>query len=237
MLTSQPQAAFGALAEKHGPVMYLRLGQTDTIVVSSAAAAQEVFQAKDINFASRPSMLTTDIVCYAGMDIGFSPYGPYWRALRKLAVLELLSVRKVRQFAPIRDGETMSLVREIGGAAGKPVNLGSLLVSCTNSVIGLATLVYRCRSERREQFMSAMLLFVRSSLGFCISDLFPSLWFLDVVTGTVSRLRSLSKQLDDVLDEIIAEREELRKKTVKNNVEGEDREDDLLTVMLSENQR
>lgn len=231
LLTTQPQAAFRDLAEKHGPVMYLRLGQIDTVVVSSASAAQELLQAKDVTFASRPSLLGPEIVCYGGIDIAFAPYGPYWRALRKVAVLELLSARKVRQFAPIRDSEIMSLVREVCAAASEPVNLGRLLVSCTNSVTGLATFGHRCSSERREQFLSAMAVALGNSLGFCISDLFPSLWFLDIVAGTRRRLRRASEQLDDVLDKIIAEREGHLK---DKNVEGasRDKEDDLLSVML-----
>ena len=63
LLTSQPQAALRELAEKHGPVMYLRLGQVDTVVVSSPEAAQEVLRANEISFASRPSLLATDIIC------------------------------------------------------------------------------------------------------------------------------------------------------------------------------
>jgi 9beta-pimara-7,15-diene oxidase len=100
LLTSQPQVALRDLANKHGPVMYLRLGQVETVVVSSPAAAQEVLREKDLCFASRPSLLATEIICYGNLDITFAPYGAYWRMLRKLCVLELLSSRKVRQFAP-----------------------------------------------------------------------------------------------------------------------------------------
>ncbi|KAK3157416.1 hypothetical protein QOZ80_2AG0121900 [Eleusine coracana subsp. coracana] len=213
--------------------MYLRLGQIDTIVVSSAAAAQEVLQAKDIIFASRPSLLGPEMVCYGGKDIAFAPYGSYWRSLRKVAVLELLSTRKVRQFSPIRDSETMSLVREVYAAAGEPVKLGRLLVSSTNSITGLSTFGHRCSSERRERFLSAMALALDTSLGFCVTDLFPSLWFLDIVTGARLRLRRASDQLDDVLDKIIAEREgHLKVKNVEGGQDRDKEDDDLLSVML-----
>jgi hypothetical protein len=58
-------------------------------------------------------LLATEIIGYGGHDFAFAPYGAYWRVLRKLCTLELLSARKVRQLAPIGDSETMSLVREI----------------------------------------------------------------------------------------------------------------------------
>jgi len=48
------------------------------------------------------------------------PYGDYWRVLRKLCTLELLSARKVKQFAGIRHRETMSLVAEVQAAPPPP---------------------------------------------------------------------------------------------------------------------
>lgn len=230
LLTSQPQATLRDLAEKHGPVMYLRLGQVDTVVVSSPEVAQVVLRDKDINFASRPYLLATEIIGYGGHDFAFAPYGPYWRALRKLCTLELLSTRKVRQLAPVRDSETMSLVREIRRSCrdGEPVNLGKLLVSCANSITGLATFGDRFSSEHKEKFLSAMAVVLSSGSGLCVSDLFPSMRFLDVVTGMRRRLQTAHEQLDQVLEEIIEACEARRK---INNAEEEDG-DDILSIML-----
>jgi 9beta-pimara-7,15-diene oxidase len=205
LLTSRPQATLRDLAQKHGPVMYLRLGQVDTVVVSSPAVAQVVLRDKDINFASRPYpyLLATEIIGYGGHGFALAPYGAYWRALRKLCTLELLSTRKVRQLAPIRDSETMSLVREIHrrscGARGEPaaaVNLGSLLVSCANYITGLATFGDRFSSEHKAKFLSAMAVVLSSGSGFCVSDLFSSMQFLDVATGVRRRLQVAHEQLD-----------------------------------------
>ncbi|OEL20780.1 Cytochrome P450 99A2 [Dichanthelium oligosanthes] len=235
LLTSQPQAALRDLADKYGPVMYLRLGQVDTVVVSSPAAAQVVLHDNDITFASRPKMLGTDIVCYGGLDMAMAPYGAYWRALRKLATLELLSQRKVRQFAHVRDSETLSLVRELRAAGGgcKPVNLGKMLMLCANSITGLATFGHRCSTECKEQFLSAMAMAVVDGSGLCVSDFFPSLWFIDVVTGTRRRLQRTHELLDRVTEKIIAECDARREERKLKNVEGEDKdEEDLLSVML-----
>ncbi|RCV43151.1 hypothetical protein SETIT_9G272200v2 [Setaria italica] len=120
VLTSQPQAALRDLAKKHGPVMYLKLGQVDTVVISSPAAARE-------------------IICYGCHDIAFAPYGAYWLVLRKLCTIQLLNTSKVKQFASIRNRETMSLVKEIYSTSGKTVNLGSLLVSSSFPFLDVVT--------------------------------------------------------------------------------------------------
>jgi cytochrome P450 len=88
----------------------------------------------------------------------------------------------------------------------------------------------RCSGELVERFMPALSVAISNLSGFCVSDLFPSLRFVDVVTGTKRRLRRAHRQLDDVLDVIIAESEARRKTSKTKNVEGED--GDLLSIML-----
>lgn len=228
LLTSQPQAALRDLAQKHGPVMYLKLGQVDTIVISSPMAAQEALREKDLSLASWPSLLGSEIICYGNRDIAFSPYGDYWRSLRKMCTIELLNASKVRQFAAIRDSETMSLVREIRRttATGEPVNLGSLLLSCSNSITGRAAFGNSCSRELKADFLSAISVAISNISGFCISDLFPSLRFVD---ATKRRILRAHQQLEDVFGRIISDGE-ARREERKGTAAGED--DDLLSVML-----
>lgn len=240
LLTSQPHAALLDLAKKHGPVMYLRLGQVDTVVVSSPAAAQEVLHANDVAFASRPRLLGPGIATYGYIDIAFSPYGAYWRMLRRLCTLELLGARKVRRFAPIRDRETQSLVDEIRAAGSgvdgsRPVNLTELLMSCTNRITLEATFGDCSSGEHQEQFFSALEVLISNSSGFCVVDLFPSLWFMDVVTGMRSRLLQVRRKFDTVLDKVISEseaRQKENKATATLGGEDDQKEEDLLSVLL-----
>ncbi|RCV30519.1 hypothetical protein SETIT_6G101900v2 [Setaria italica] len=209
---SHPHVALRDLAKKHGPVMFLRLGQIDTVVISSPAAAQEVLREKDVIFASRPSLVLSEIFCYGNLDIVFSPYGPYWRTLRKLCTVELLSSKMVRQFAPIRDEEILSLVRKIqaAGQGGKPVNLGRLLLSCSNLIVTKASFGQVCSSDLQEQFLSALDVALKVSGGYTIGDLFPSLWFIDVFTGLRRRVWRARWRMDTVLEKIIAQSESQR---------------------------
>ncbi|CAO2206374.1 unnamed protein product [Urochloa humidicola] len=220
-LNSHPHIALRDLAKKYGPVMFLRMGQIDTVVISSPAAAQEVLKEKDVIFASRPSLMVSEIFCYYHKNIVFSPYGPYWRTLRKLCTVELLSAKMVRQLAPIRDKETLSLISKIqaAGQGAKPVNLAKLLLSCSNKIAAKAAFGQVCSNELREQFLSAMDVGLKISGGFTIGDLFPSLWFIDVITGLRPRMWRAHRQLDTVYDKIIAQCEA-------------ERGDSLLSVLL-----
>ncbi|KAM0835177.1 hypothetical protein ACQ4PT_063104 [Festuca glaucescens] len=234
LVTAQPQVALWDLAKKHGPVMYLRLGHidtkrslTDTVVISSPAAAQEVLRDKDLIFASRPKMLATDIIL-DGMDLAYAPHSAYWRKLRKLCMTVLLGAHKVRQLAPLRDRETLSLIMKVAanGQGGEPVNLERLLVLCSIAITWKATLGQLCGGELQEQFMSVVNVAVTEGSGFCAADLFPSLWFVDVVTGLRGRLRRARQQLDDVFDMIITEHEERQEEGRKTG------DEDLLSAML-----
>ncbi|KAM0891014.1 hypothetical protein ACQ4PT_026688 [Festuca glaucescens] len=234
LLTPEPQVVLRDLAKKHGPVMSLRLVQVDAVIISSPSAAQEVLRDNNVNFASRPSILASQISCYGNLDIAFSPYGEYWRMLRKLCTMELLSARKVRQFAAIRDSKTMSLVQTIRdtGKGGKPVNMGKLLMSCANTITAQATFGEGCEGELQERFLSAIQVLLDQSGGLCFTDLFPALGFLDAVNGVKSRLWRAHRQVDAVFDEIINGCEARREKKQKEAATATTGDDDLLSVML-----
>ncbi|KAM3264719.1 hypothetical protein P3L10_001713 [Capsicum annuum] len=84
------------LAKKYGPIIHLQLGEVSLVVVTSPDMAKQVLKTHDIAFASRPVLVAAKIVCYNGSDIAFSPYGYYWRQMRKICILKLLSVKNVK---------------------------------------------------------------------------------------------------------------------------------------------
>ncbi|KAF8695373.1 hypothetical protein HU200_037604 [Digitaria exilis] len=74
--------------------MLLHLGTMPTLVVSSPAAAREVMKAHDVDCCSRPVTPGARRLSYGHKDVAFSPYGEYWREVRKVVVVELLSMRR-----------------------------------------------------------------------------------------------------------------------------------------------
>lgn len=65
-LGSQPHITLMNLAQQYGPLMYLQLGQRDCIVASSPETAKEFLKTQDLNFSSRPHMISNVILLYNG---------------------------------------------------------------------------------------------------------------------------------------------------------------------------
>ncbi|XP_028784939.1 cytochrome P450 71D10-like [Neltuma alba] len=84
LASSLPHRSLTNLANKYGPFMHLQLGQVSHIIVSSPEYAKEIMKTHDQIFANRPKNLATDIFAYNSTDIAVSPYGNYWRQLRKI---------------------------------------------------------------------------------------------------------------------------------------------------------
>ena len=118
-----------ALATKYGPIMSLKLGQVPTIVVSPPEAAELFLKTHDTGFASRPKIQASKYLLYGGKGLGLAEYGAYWRSMRKLCTLHLLSASKVEMFAPLRRKELGLLVKshEKVSASREVVDLSELV--------------------------------------------------------------------------------------------------------------
>ncbi|CAI0399186.1 unnamed protein product [Linum tenue] len=86
--------------------MSLKLGCTQVLVVSSAKMAEEVMKTQDLVFCSRPILTGPNHLSYDRRDVSFSPYGAYWREIRKICGVHLFSSTRVQSFSPIREGES-----------------------------------------------------------------------------------------------------------------------------------
>ncbi|KAK9169988.1 hypothetical protein Syun_002128 [Stephania yunnanensis] len=102
----QPHRAFAALAEKYGPAFMVRMGMSSPmLIVSSREVAKECYTAKDHVFATRPVTTAGKLMAYDHSVMGFTPFGTYWREIRKIATVELFSARRIGMLKPVRQSE------------------------------------------------------------------------------------------------------------------------------------
>ncbi|KAI9116495.1 hypothetical protein K1719_012662 [Acacia pycnantha] len=221
---SLPHRSLANLANKYGPFMHLQLGQVSHIIVSSPEYANEIMKTHDLIFANRPKNLASDVLSYSGTDIVFSPYGNYWRQLRKIGTLELFSAKRVQSFRRIREEEASALVRNISEHECSVINLSKKIFTLTNSIV--ARVAFGKKTGNVEQILQNIEQAQQISSGFLISDFYPSLKFLSIITGMRARIMKLHKDGDKVFDDIIREHKEKK----INNVEVV--EEDLVDVLL-----
>ncbi|XP_071701697.1 cytochrome P450 81Q32-like [Rutidosis leptorrhynchoides] len=98
------------ISSKYGPVVFLEFGLRPVLLVSSPSAAEDCFTANDQVFANRPKLTAGKHLGYNFTTLPWAPYGPYWRNLRKIVILEILSNNRIQTFTNIRYEEIRSFI-------------------------------------------------------------------------------------------------------------------------------
>ncbi|CAN1829120.1 Desmethyl-deoxy-podophyllotoxin synthase [Linum perenne] len=214
------------LAGRYGPLMHLKLGETSNVIVSSPELAKEFMKTHDLNFATRPYLPSADVVFYNARDIAFGAYGEYWRQMRKICTLELLSGNRVKMLRPVREEEIWEMVKSVrGGIQGETVNLSRTLISLGYAIISRAAFGYRMKKLEEEALLPVLTKIVVVIGGSTVGDFFPSNRLLRIVTGTERQLKRLHREVDIILERIIDEHIEKRR--------DDEEDEDLVDVLLS----
>lgn len=137
ILGTLPHRKLHSLSKKYGPIMSLQLGQIPTIVVSSSKAAELFLKTHDVVFANRPKIQVSELMSYGYKGLAFGQYGPYWREMRKVCTMKLLSTTKVEHFAPLRKKELGVVVKSLEKAAilGEVVNLSEVVGNLIEDIV------------------------------------------------------------------------------------------------------
>nr|UXF47981.1 cytochrome P450 CYP71-2 [Daphne genkwa] len=189
------------LAKKYGPLMHLQFGELPFIIVSSPKVAKDVLKTHDIILSSRPELPSQTILTYGNTNIESAPYGEYWRQVRKVAIVELLSIKRVQSFAPIRDEVLSNMVQAIAGAAGSLVDLTHFIYSAINEIVSKEA--FGDIGKLREEFIHVAKETGELFAGLALADVFPSKKFLFVLTGRKRACEKALKRMDVILTAII----------------------------------
>ncbi|KAK1370673.1 Cytochrome P450, family 71, subfamily B, polypeptide 2 [Heracleum sosnowskyi] len=211
-LGNLPHLSLYKLSQKYGPVMHLKLGQVPTLIISSPEMAEEVLKFQDIKCCNRPDSYGMRKLSYNRKDISFSPYGDYWREMRKLCVIELFNVKRVRSFQHVRDREIAKFVNILSEEALDPnnnfIHLDKKIYSLAKNIIcgiGFGTNFEREKLKEKEiqkTIQDAMLVIS----GFCAADFFPYYgWIIDILTGFRQKLDKCFHEFDKFYESVIQE--------------------------------
>ncbi|KAI3827500.1 hypothetical protein L1987_01577 [Smallanthus sonchifolius] len=203
--------------------MYLQLGQVPTVVISTPRLAQEVLKTHDAIFADRPTSEASELFFYKAQNIAWAPYGNYWRQMRKISSLELLSAKRVRSYSFIRDQELTHMCRSLEFSAGRPTALREILVKFVNDVICRSTLgdTYKDQSTLVKVLFDIMIAVIQ----FNVTSYYPSVGFINVITGKKAKWLKLQKQFDNILEDILEQHR-------NNRPAGSHDQADLVDVLL-----
>ncbi|KAL5549563.1 hypothetical protein UlMin_004794 [Ulmus minor] len=230
LVGSLPHRSLRNLANKYGPLMHLQLGEVSNIVVSSSEMAKEIMKTHDIIFANRPFLLAIQKLIYDSTDIAFSPYGDYWRQLRKICTMELLSQKRVQSFRSIREEEISNLVKGIQLSEGSQINLSERILSLSYGITARAAFGKKCKHEK--EFISIVKESSKVTAGFCVADMYPSIKILQHFSGLGKKLEKLHREVDRILGNIIDEHKEKMMKVKQDGDGVGDLQEDLFDVLL-----
>ncbi|PIA27964.1 hypothetical protein AQUCO_07400068v1 [Aquilegia coerulea] len=225
--------ALKSLAENNGPIMLLHLGSKPTVVVSSAEIARDVMKTYDHVFSSRPEVKFAKRLTY-GKDIAFAPYGEYWRQVRKVCVLQLLSAKKVQSFRFVREEEVALLVNKINdfSLSTSVVNLSNMFVTLANDVVCRVAFGRKYNEGEIGRKFKGMLKEFVYLLGVTnVGDFIPSLAWVNYLNGLNARVEKNLRDIDSFIDQVVEEHiEKKRRKGVHCN--GENEEEDFVDILL-----
>ncbi|KMT03417.1 hypothetical protein BVRB_8g191030 [Beta vulgaris subsp. vulgaris] len=221
-----PHRRLAELASIYGPIMHLRLGEVSTVVITSAELAKEVMKTHDTVFCDRPQIMVAKEFFYDSTDIGLAPYGQYWRQVRKIAVLELFTAKRVESFRPIREEEVANLMEFLKSEEGSVVNLSKKLFGLIFNI--MSRLALSRKGKEQEEFQALTVAVSTLAAGFSAADFYPSAKLFHSIIGTKKKYKELVKEANRILDPIIDD----RKAKKKDNDHGNKDEEDLVDVLL-----
>ncbi|KAF0895373.1 hypothetical protein E2562_012404 [Oryza meyeriana var. granulata] len=167
------------LHARHGPVISIRLFGTLLVFVADRRLAHRVLVQGGSTFADRPPLpelgrlFTSD-----ARDVNSSPYGPYWRLVRRNLAAEALSPARVALFAPARRRARDMLVRdlhELGGDGSLAVELRPSLRRAMFELLLYMSVGARLGPEVLDEVELLEMWMLRSFTSFPVFSFFPAL--------------------------------------------------------------
>ena len=232
-LGALPHRTLQRMAEKHGPIMSLKLGSLDFVVASSSEVTKQFLKTHDLNFSNRASSTASKHLLYNGRDILSAPHGEFWRDMRKVSVMELLNSKRIDSFGKVMEEEAVAMVRSMWekseeGRVG--VNVSESVASyVSNTTWRMLTGSTNSNLRSGGMTFGEMVTEVTYLLGpVNIGEFFPFLEWLDL-HGLRQRMKNVHQLIDAVFSKILDDRAERKR---RSGAEESERHKDLVDALV-----
>ncbi|KAK3425440.1 hypothetical protein EUGRSUZ_F02408 [Eucalyptus grandis] len=253
------------MADKYGPIFTIKTGVHRALIVSNWQIAKQCLTMNDVEnatlqmlrrkqqeetqqqkstetktFASRPKLVSSEVMAYNYATFGLAPYGPYWRYVRKVAMLDLLSSHRLELLKHVRDSEVQASMTHLykrcmesySGAPKKVlVDMKRWFGDITLNVVFRMIVGKRYEDKQDEKGREALRSYFDLTGKFIVSDAFPILRWLDL-DGYERIMKKTTQELDRVVQGWLNEHKS-RRSTNKRRGDNKDSDQDFMDVMLS----
>ncbi|KAG8654797.1 hypothetical protein MANES_05G178601v8 [Manihot esculenta] len=218
-----------SLSNQYGPIMFLKFGFRNVVIISSSALLDDCFNKNDIVLANRPRLMSGKIMNYNYTTINFSSYNNHWRNFRRIATCEIFSTSKLMMFMGVRENEVRIFLKGLfqnSSTSFKKVELRSRLSELTFNVI-MWTISGK-RLEESKHIRDAICEVFEVSGSSNLGDFLPVLQWIDF-QGIKKKMVRLHKEIDDFAQGLIDEH-----RNHKNScTQGQGRSDTMVNNLLS----
>lgn len=230
---SNVHVVYQKLSWRYGPLMHFFFGSVPCVVVSSPEMAKELLQNQDVVFSNRPKKVVAELVAYGDADLTYAPYGAKWRFMKKLCMTELLGMQTIHHFGPIRREERNRLLQRLlkKAKAGEAVDVKAELLRLTGDIVSRMSMSRRCSDNEDEAagVKKSILEMASMAMKLNVTDF---IWFckkLDI-QGFLKKAKAARDKYDSMIERIISEHEEARRKKEAGDGNGEVK--DLIDMLL-----
>uniref|UniRef100_A0A1W7HBR8 Cytochrome P450 n=1 Tax=Scoparia dulcis TaxID=107240 RepID=A0A1W7HBR8_SCODU len=237
-LGDQPHKSLTKLAKYYGPIMCLRLGQVNTVVISSSAVAKEVLQKQDLAFSSRSIQDASRCIDHVPYSVIYLPVSSKWRNMRKILNSNVFSGHSLDGSKEIRCRKVEELVESCRSKSrrGEAVDVGEAAFMTSLNLLSntfFSRDVVDSFSNSSKEFKELIRKITEDNGKPNMSDFFPFLARFDP-QGIRHRMTINVTKLLDLLQGLIAEK--LEKKKVEA-LDQHDAKKDVIDVLLDISQQ
>ncbi|KAF3513213.1 hypothetical protein F2Q69_00001414 [Brassica cretica] len=212
-----PHRSLRSLSFRYGPLMLLHFGRVPVLVVSSGEVAYEVMKTHDLKFANRPRSKAVHRIMNGGRDVVFAPYGEYWRQMKRVCILNLLTNKMVGSFEKVREEEVNAMIEKLEKASrsSSSENLSELFITLPSDVTSRVALGRKHSDDETARDLKNRVRQIMELLGeFPIGEYVPSLAWIDRIRGFNDKVEEVSRRFSDLMDKVVQEHLEAGKKKV-----------------------